>query len=291
MNLLFPENMENGTRAVSTIRVLPNEILYMIFLLLDSSNLLSCRRVCRDWKDLLYSVKLWDKIPCPKYTYRGRLIWHFNPFQLASFLTRFVQLDLSFTNLPLDYVKEMTQALTGRIKPLKFLNLRGNNLYDLSYDDLEVYLKSALNINFMRCKFNSLQLRHMCYFLKQTIDIQSLDLSFVNLRGVSSLLLAQGLTKIKQLTLSKGCILRSQFKTILRYHLEAHQEWLFNLEVDHPYFHFSSPDTVTSKYFDLLMKELYYLIPHNEENDVLYGQAIYTIECKGSNQNCQIILK
>ena len=124
--------MKRGTRADSTIniRILPNEILYMIFLLLESSDLLSCWRVCKTWKNLIYSVKLWDKMPCPKYTYRGRLIWHFTPVHLASFLTRFENLHLSFTNLTLDYVREMTQALNERSQKLKYLNLWGNNLYD-----------------------------------------------------------------------------------------------------------------------------------------------------------------
>ena len=48
-----------------------------------------------------------------------------------------------------------------------------------------------------------------------------------------------GLVKIKNLTVSKHYLLRSQLKAILRYHVEDHQEWLFNLEIDHPYFYFS----------------------------------------------------
>ena len=134
----------------------------------------------------------------------------------------------------------------------------------------------------------------------KTSRIQTLDLRFINLREISCMTLGDGLAKIKDLTVSKHYILRSQLKAILRYHVKDHQEWLFNLEIHHPYFYFSSnqilsPSRVTSKYFNITLEELYYQIPYNEKHDIVCGQGSYTIECKdhfqtGGNYNCSIKL-
>ena len=100
--------MERDASTEITLSVLPMEIIHMILLLLGPSDLLSCRRVCQAWKDLIYSAKLWDKIPTPKDSWKGQLIWHFNPVELASFLTKFRDIDLSHTKLPPDYINEMS---------------------------------------------------------------------------------------------------------------------------------------------------------------------------------------
>ena len=119
----------------------------------------------------------------------------------------------------------------------------------------------------------------------KTSRIQTLDLRFINLRGISCMTLGDGLAKIKDLTVSKHYILRSQLKAILRYHVKDHQEWLFNLEIHHPYFYFSSnqilsPSQITSKYFDITLEELYFQIPYNTKHDIVCGQCSYSIECK-----------
>ena len=276
--------MKKGDRTIPTITHLPSEVLCVIFGFLEATNLLACRKVCRQWRDIFFSHKIWKTIPPPKHSYRGRLIWHMDSSHYASFLTSFDQLDLSSNNLPPDYVHEITKALDTRSRLLTMLDLSATNLQALSYDNLKIYLKSSSNITLVRCKLNDLQLKHMCQII-DTTRIQNLDLRFVNLRKIPSIILRDGLGKIKDLTVSKHYILRSQLEAILMYHVEIHQEWLFNLENEYPYFYHSSnqilqPSQVTSKYFDITLKELYVQIPHNAKHDIICGQCNYTIECK-----------
>ena len=146
--------MERAASEEVTISYLPMQIIQLVLLLLGPSDLLSCRRVCQTWKNLINSVKLWDKIPIPKNFWNDQLIWHFNPIELSSFLTKFRKIDLIFTNLPLDYVREMSQALERRSQPMTYLNLHGNKLYDLSYSELETNLTCSYHLNLSRCKIN-----------------------------------------------------------------------------------------------------------------------------------------
>ena len=124
--------MKKGDKTISTITNLPNEVLCLIFWFLEATNLLSCRMVCRLWRDLIFSHRIWKTIPPPKHSYRGRLIWHMKSSHYASFLTRFDQLDLSFNNLPQDYVHEITKALSKRSRLLTMLDLSATNLQDLA---------------------------------------------------------------------------------------------------------------------------------------------------------------
>ena len=191
---------------------------------------------------------------------------------------------MSFDHLPLDYVHKITTALNNKSRPLIKLDLSATNLQLLSDDNLKTYLNSSPDITLVRCKLNDTQLRFICQIINTT-RIQ-LDLSYANLKQIPSAILKEGLGRIRDITITKHSILKTQVEALIDYHMQRHQECKFNLENRYPHFYFSSDqlmqphNQVISKYLDITLDELYVQIPYNSKHNIICSQYIHKIECR-----------
>ena len=175
--------------------------------------------------------------------------------------------------------------MNNKSRPLIKLDLSATNLQFLSDDNLKTYLNSSPDITLVRCKLNDTQLRFICQTINTT-RIQKMDLSYVNLRQIPSTILKEGLGMIRNITITKHSILKTQVEALIDYHIQKHQECKFNLENRYPHFYFSSDqlmqpqNQVISKYLDITLDELYGLIPYNSKHNIICSQYLHKIECR-----------
>jgi len=204
--LVLCEVLVPPSMFVTSISVLPAEILSMIFSMMSNKDLAKVIMVCKRWREVGEVLWTWDMIDLN----RGDL-----EMLGIKRLEHVEEISLDRDDWKNDELETVFKTVKS-LRKLYYLDMGGNSLTSIETGLLVDMVTSVEFVNMSECEFTKQQLDTLLETMDETQQLKMLNLVGVNMSKVEPDILAGGLNRLEWANLTRTQLSAAQVTCLLR---------------------------------------------------------------------------